>query len=361
MENTFYEHFIRRIKTKDDQTFLNKQEIIKLYKAPKKDKGDAMPHIDSFEKNQVYQVDLLFLPDDRGYKYCIVVVDDHDGITDAEPMKDKNAETCLKAIQKIYNRKILKMPSIKLECDNGAEFHGVFQRFHEQNHISIRYALPGRHRQQGLVENRNKIIGKAISMYQTSMELVRHEECKQWVDILPDIINEYNKVVGERYKKRIDEPRDLHEQEILTIGTKVRIQLDNPTNLRNEKLPGRFRAGDPKWSRSIHTITNILIKPDKPVLYHISGIDGCVFTKNQLQEITNDEQEPDATKLKNNKNQNEFRIKKILYRKGDNVRSYKYLISWYGYGPQHDSWEPRATLLRSYPDLIHSFDANFNN
>ena len=41
------------------------------------------------EPGYIYQADLLFLPNDEGYKYALVVVDIGSGLCDAEPLKSK--------------------------------------------------------------------------------------------------------------------------------------------------------------------------------------------------------------------------------------------------------------------------------
>lgn len=48
---------------------LKKEKLYNLIKVPKKDKGKNMPHIDDFIKNATQQADILFLPNDDGYKY----------------------------------------------------------------------------------------------------------------------------------------------------------------------------------------------------------------------------------------------------------------------------------------------------
>ena len=63
------------------------------------------------------------MPKDKGFLYCLVVVDIATNITDAEPVKKLDANSVLKAIQKIYDRKILSLPH-ELITDQGNEFKG---------------------------------------------------------------------------------------------------------------------------------------------------------------------------------------------------------------------------------------------
>lgn len=56
-----------------------------LFKKPVRDTGANQPHAVAFAKDSVHQIDTLFLPDDNGYKYCLVCVDVYSGLTDAQP------------------------------------------------------------------------------------------------------------------------------------------------------------------------------------------------------------------------------------------------------------------------------------
>ena len=46
-----------------------------LLQVPKKEKRINTPTTDVFERNNTHQIDLLFLPEDKGYKYALVCVD----------------------------------------------------------------------------------------------------------------------------------------------------------------------------------------------------------------------------------------------------------------------------------------------
>lgn len=113
----------------------------------------------------------MYLPHDHDYKYALVVVDDCTGLTDAEPMTGREAIDSLNAIKAIYERNILTIPKYRLEVDDGSEFKAEFKKYFQQKNIYLRVAKSGRHRQQGLVEHRYQVLGRAIGMYQTFVEL----------------------------------------------------------------------------------------------------------------------------------------------------------------------------------------------
>ena len=85
----------------------NENSLVKnLIKAPLKEPRDVMPHTNAPKENAVQQADLLFLPNDDGYRYLLVVVDIATRKVDAEPLKSKESKEVKKAMEKIYRRPI---------------------------------------------------------------------------------------------------------------------------------------------------------------------------------------------------------------------------------------------------------------
>jgi len=180
--------------SKVPKKYLESQELYNLFKKPLKEKRNEMPRFYNFEENDTHQADLLYLPEDKGFKYCLVVVDVATGKTDAEPLKNRSASDVLGAIKRIYNnyrRKILRTPD-KLIVDSGSEFQGPFLKYFEYNKVHVKKALRGRHRQLALVERKNQIIGRVLFMRMFAQELLTGETSKDWVDDLPRIIKKIN-------------------------------------------------------------------------------------------------------------------------------------------------------------------------
>jgi hypothetical protein len=86
--------------------------------------------------NQIQQADLLYLPEDDGYKYLLVVVDLFDRHVEVEPLKNKDAQTVKDAFIEIYNNTDLKHPK-QLQVDSGKEFMGVFKYFFANYSIHV--------------------------------------------------------------------------------------------------------------------------------------------------------------------------------------------------------------------------------
>jgi hypothetical protein len=84
----FYKDFnFRNVKNKQQ---LKKQELVNLYKRPKKETYDETPHFNqTYAANVDHQADLLFLPIDNRYRYSLVVTDIATRLSDAVPLKNK--------------------------------------------------------------------------------------------------------------------------------------------------------------------------------------------------------------------------------------------------------------------------------
>jgi hypothetical protein len=257
-------------------------ELHSLFKQPKKEHD--MARFQVFKPNLVQQTDILFITNDHGYKYILVVVDDHSKKCDAEKLKNKDCTSVLKALKKIYDRDILKIPQ-QIEVDDGSEFKGIVKKWFNDNNVRVRVALPNRHRQQGIVERKNQVIGTLIHQIQTHKELQSGKINRQWIDVLPDIIKEINENLPKPLTAPISESpiSNSYNKELYGIGHPVRIQLDHPIDTQGKKLHGKFRSTDMRWTREVFKITQVLLKQGSPPLYLTDKTNEVAYSKEQLQ------------------------------------------------------------------------------
>jgi PhoPQ-activated pathogenicity-related protein len=91
----------RRTRKAKDNDASNVADV--LMKKPKADKkGSTMPHFTTnLPKDDRHQADTLYLPNDNGYKYALVLVDVGTRMIDAEPMKGRTGDDTVEAIKKI--------------------------------------------------------------------------------------------------------------------------------------------------------------------------------------------------------------------------------------------------------------------
>jgi hypothetical protein len=322
--------------------------IDKLFRAPIKDKGLNEPHYFTPPPNFTHQADLLFLPNDDGYKFALVVIDIGSRKTDSEPLKDKNASPIIQAFKNIYKRNIIKLPN-RIEVDNGTEFKGDVKKYFKDLNIYLRVAKTARHRQQGLVERKNQSIGTILLKRMTEQEILTGEQSNHWVEDLPKAIKDLNKK-SKPPKPLPDNPVcEKDACKLIPLESKVRIILEQPRNfISNKKEVGRFRSGDVRWSIKPSIITNIIIKPGFPPLYTVDNTTSPQYTKNQLQIITKNEILPDKSVLRGKP-----KIEKILDNKKDKGRLYlliKYL------GNPDPEWIFRSVIIKDQSKMVLDYE-----
>ena len=85
-----------KVKYTTAKDWLSKQAIWQIYLPPPKRINYS--HFDVFIPNEVHQADILFLPDDTGYKYALTIVDIASRYKQAEPLKKKIITRSLRRI-----------------------------------------------------------------------------------------------------------------------------------------------------------------------------------------------------------------------------------------------------------------------
>ena len=274
----------------------------KLFRIPKGDKKDDIPHITNniSDPNYLQQADILYLPTSQfGYKYALVVVDVATSKMDAIPLKNKTPQDIITALKKVYiTHNILEFPYV-LQFDNGSEFKVDLKKYLNEHGVSIRYTKTNRHRQNSVVEARNKVLGTLILKFQAMKELETKKKSTEWhkyIDefvafintksINPNPINMSIDILGNTKKKSDD-------IEILSLNQKVRKILDYPVNAHNNKrTDSKFKVGDIRWSKDIYLIKHIILNPNMPPMYMVNKlnqedkIDNTVaYTINQLLKV----------------------------------------------------------------------------
>ena len=250
------------------------------------------------------------------------------------------------------------MPT-ELITDQGNEFKQVFAKYFKEHNVFVKNALAGRHRQIGLVETKNGILGKILHMMMYSKESLTGSLNTEWVDDLPDIIQRMNERYShqpytddELYKKYGD-PLDV-SQNILPLHSRVRLALDEPRSITGDKLHGRFRKSDQRWTSEVYHITNFFVNPHQPILYQVDKPtkhnERVAWTRQRIQLVKDDEELPPTSILK--KKPSTYMINKILKKKIVRGKNY-YLISWRGWSAEHNTYEPEESLN---PKVVKEFE-----
>ena len=362
------DNFFDELLTKSKHKKSNNNMLDNLYKIPLKDKGVNRPTFQYYEPNIYQQADLLFLPDDSGYKYALVISDVGSRLSDAQQIKTKSNDDVTNAFKIIYKRNILKIPKI-IMVDPGSEFKGTTNTYLTSLKIHIKTNVKDRHRQNAIVERANQTIGTLIHKRQASQELITGHTSRAWVDDLSLIIRAINrKVVRTKQPKQDNEPHAVGDSSILlNVGDRVRVMLEVPESVSDgTKLHGKFRSGDIRWNRTIRIISEVLLGPNSPPMYLLENINkhdttnihpfdtSAAYTKNQLQLVKNNEIKPSFEQIRPEQD-NVYIVDTIIGKKIDNKKIF-YKIHWKGYPSSYDSWEPYKTINDDVPDVVKQFE-----
>ena len=341
---------------------MSKKNIIEnLLLRPRKEKRDEVPKFIVTKPNYVHQADVLFMPDDNGYKYILVVIDDSSKLVDAVALKTHSSDEVAKAFGTIYTKhKILQVPKARIEVDSGSEFKGKTLTYFKNKKVHMRVAMTDRHRQQGLVERANQTIQKLLFKKMTAIEILTDEKNTEWVDELPNIIKQMNEIASKR-KKPVLSSSPLGKGEVLRVGQKVRVKLDHPIeNINDKRVYGKFRVTDIRWNREPRTIMRVLIKPAYPIMYLLDDSkdktkeERVARTRKQLQLIPDKEIYPNAKELLKDKAPKQYLVEKIIDNKMMKGELYL-LVKWAGYSSKHNTYEPAKQLVKDIPDKVKQY------
>lgn len=321
-------------RTKQEKKIQANSLVAQLNKAPKRARGVNQAHFPRSGKlNAEHQADLLFLPDDKGYKYLLVIVDNGTRKVDAEPLRTKQPTEVLGAFKRIYSRSILSKPILKLRVDKGSEFLGTVKKWFE-TFTRFEQADTGDSRAMSLVESANKQIGRALFRAMRQKELEQGSESFAWRQYVQPIVNALSSRASSDTEKQLKKESKKQGSKIfadplcsgsackvLKVGSKVRIPAIKARELGGNVVSGdskNFRATDNRWSLKVYTIDSVIVKGNTPPLYQVSingvRIKNKAFTKNNLQLVDkNSQNSQDSKNLK--KLEKPVRVRKPATRK----------------------------------------------
>jgi len=270
--------------------------------------------------DDLWQADLVemipYARNNKGYKYILMVIDTFSKYLWARPLKNKTATEVSKSMQDIL--KLGRRPA-NLQTDQGKEFDNAnFQSLMKKYNINHYWTYSNL--KASIVERVNRTIKGKMWKYFTI------NRTDKWFDILPDLLEEYNKTIHRTIGMK---PADV------TKDDEKRLKKDFFTHIKRT-APVHFRVGDkvriskyrhhfakgykPNWTTEIFTIAKI--QRTNPTTYLLQDARGedilGAFYPQEMQKT----QIPDV-----------FLIDRIIRRKGN-----KMYVKWLGFSNEHNSW-----------------------
>ena len=239
------------------------------------------------------------------------------------PIKDKKGTSIVHAFKKILsastelhsNRK----PN-KIWVDLGSEFYNnTFKDFLKINNTEM-YSTYN----EGIFVVAERFIRTLKNKIFKHMTAISKNI---YFDVLDDIVNKYNKTVHRIIKMKPTHVTDDSYAEYDENPNKKDPKFKFGDHVRISKYKNIFAKGyTPNWSEEIFVVSKIKnIVPWTNVINDLNG-----------EEITGSFYEKELQKT----NHKEFRIEKVLKRKGD-----KLYVKWKGYDNRFDSWIDKKDLV----------------
>ena len=275
-------------------------------------------------KDNIWGVDLadmqLLSKYNKGIRFLLCVIDIFSKYAWVVPLKDKKGISIVKAFQSILKKSNSRKPN-KIWVDKGREFYNAyFKKWLRDNDI-VMYSTHNEGKSV-VAERFIRTLKSKIYKYMTSISK------NVYINKLDDIVNEYNNTYHTTIKMK---PIDVKDNTY--INTDKEINHKDPKfivgdRVRISKYKNIFAKGYmPNWSEEVFVIKKV--KNTVPWIYVINDLNG--------EEIAGTFYEKELQKT----NQEEFRIEKVIRRKGNKI-----YVKWKGYNNSFNSWIDKANLVQ---------------
>ena len=297
--------------------------------------------------NDLWQMDLMemipYAKINKGYKYILTCIDVFSRFVRAVAVKSKSASDVADAIENM-----LTTPSSiprHIQTDMGKEFYNqrvqaLFKK-HNINHYSVTSQFKA-----AVVERFNRTLRQKLARYFTA------KGNKEWINVLPSIIDTYNKshhrgifnmrpidITLENQMELWEKQNQQQQQQPQSKkkkNTKQVIPLLNYVRISKSTNSPFIKNFDQNWSDEVFRVVGIDKKENQPTMYTIEDLSGEVihdkFYNEKLQDIG---AKPPSI----------YRIEKIVSTRGKGVYK-QHLVKWHGYDSSHNSWIDANQLIQ---------------
>lgn len=273
------------------KNWLNKQEVYTLHKQRRVRFPRLKYH--SMNIDDVWSIDLMDMQNVSGYnykqRYILAVIDNFSRFAWCIPMKDKTADSVLKAFGKLFKK--TKRRPLNIVSDQGKEFISKRSKTFLQKHSINFYTANDPATKASICERFIRSIKSIIYRFFT------HYNTKRYVKVLDQLVNIYN---AREHRSIGRAPKDVNENNVLSVWEHMNRGMNK--NIFNERKP-KFTVGTlvrisnpkhsfekgytKKWSNEVFLVQKVILS--YPHTYRISAIDGTVikslFYGEELQKI----------------------------------------------------------------------------
>lgn len=210
--------------------------------------------------DEEYQLDLMFYDQfekqNNGYHIIMTMIELTSRFAYAVALKNKTSKATAEAMKSI----IKENKNIKvITTDNGSEFESEFRKLLKENNITQVTVIPSENKHTtGKVERFNRTLRMRIDKY------MKANKTKKWVDVLDDLIYNYNNTVHSVTKLKPSEVKEK-DSAVIRLEEKMRSKpaLDELNkfkvgdHVRTIKKAKTFKKGSANYSTAIYEIVRL--------------------------------------------------------------------------------------------------------
>ena len=269
---------------------------------------------------ETIQADLIDMPTDRNMKYCLTVIDIFSKMAYVRPLKTKTGEEVTKAMKSVLHS--VGRPVKNLCVDMGKEFYNTHMTKLLDQYKVNRYSTFSTMK-ASIVERFNRTIKRKI------YEQFSLRGSYKWVDIIQQLVDEYNDGRHRTIKMAPEDVNSDNEQQLLDTVYNYKEEIPYihknkfkvGDHVRISKYKNVFEKGYlPNWTTEIFTVSKI--QNTDPTTYLLVDCGGDEIKGGFYAEEMQLVKYPDI-----------YLVDKILRRKKDQV-----YVKWLGFGNQYNSW-----------------------
>ena len=255
----------------------------------------------------------------RGIKYLLAVIDVFSKYGYLIPLKDKTGKSVASALKTIFKE---RKPG-KMWVDKGKKFYNK-----DVKELIELYSTEN--------EEKSSVVERWIrTMKEKMWKYFTDNNTNVYVDILPDLVEDYNNtrhssikmtpVEASKKKNELEVWRNLYPNRLDIININPKFSIGDKVRLSKKKKT--FEKGyTTRSTEEVFTITKI--NRTSPITYKVADLNG--------EEIDGTFYEPELQKT----SQQLFRIEKVI-EKGKN----KSLVKWKGYSDDFNSWVDNKDIV----------------
>lgn len=272
--------------------------------------------------DETWQADLVdmsaYARYNLGYKYLLTVIDIFSKYAWAIPIKTKTGKDVAKAMKSVL---VLGRVPKKLHVDRGKEFYNKdFQAL--MQHYNIELYSTFSNMKASICERFNRTL-KSKMWKQFSLR-----GTYKWIDILKDLLNNYNASKHRTIKMKPEDVTRLNEKRVLRdaygnypVNRTRNIKFRIGDRVRVSKYKHIFEKGyTPNWTTEIFTVREV--RSTDPITYKLVDYQDRPIEGGFYQEELTRVEHPDI-----------YLVEKVVRKRGDKV-----FVKWLGFDDSHNSW-----------------------